>query len=139
MTISDVMLMLQPRIAIEYAAALEHGDAMDSILGQESENGRLARLLIKLGFVNERPDVSCHGFGHVTCFLWVHRVCVCVQQDGDRTWAETGDRYLLKLFRDYVFHQVRVCVCVPIVWAPTAVPYLVHGPRMTKRAKRRLI
>jgi Pan3 Pseudokinase domain len=77
MTISDVMLMLQPRIAIEYAAALEHGDAMDSILGQESENGRLARLLIKLGFVNERPDVSCHGFGHVTCFLWVHRVCVC--------------------------------------------------------------
>lgn len=21
-------------------------------------------------------------------------------------WAETGDRYLLKLFRDYVFHQV---------------------------------
>lgn len=26
----------------------------------------------------------------------------------DPTWAETGDRYLLKLFRDYVFHQVRV-------------------------------
>lgn len=24
----------------------------------------------------------------------------------DSTWAETGDRYLLKLFRDYVFHQV---------------------------------
>lgn len=24
----------------------------------------------------------------------------------DTTWAETGDRYLLKLFRDYVFHQV---------------------------------
>jgi PAB-dependent poly(A)-specific ribonuclease subunit 3 len=21
-------------------------------------------------------------------------------------WSETGDRYLLKLFRDYVFHQV---------------------------------
>jgi PAB-dependent poly(A)-specific ribonuclease subunit 3 len=21
-------------------------------------------------------------------------------------WAETGDRYILKLFRDYVFHQV---------------------------------
>jgi PAB-dependent poly(A)-specific ribonuclease subunit 3 len=21
-------------------------------------------------------------------------------------WADTGDRYLLKLFRDYVFHQV---------------------------------
>lgn len=24
----------------------------------------------------------------------------------DPTWAETGDRYMLKLFRDYVFHQV---------------------------------
>jgi PAB-dependent poly(A)-specific ribonuclease subunit 3 len=24
----------------------------------------------------------------------------------DPEWAETGDRYLLKLFRDYVFHQV---------------------------------
>lgn len=25
---------------------------------------------------------------------------------GDTRWAETGDRYLLKLFRDFVFHQV---------------------------------
>jgi hypothetical protein len=24
---------------------------------------------------------------------------------GDNQWAETGDRYLLKLFRDFVFHQ----------------------------------
>lgn len=24
----------------------------------------------------------------------------------DETWSETGDRYMLKLFRDYVFHQV---------------------------------
>jgi hypothetical protein len=23
----------------------------------------------------------------------------------DTNWSETGDRYLLKLFRDYVFHQ----------------------------------
>ena len=26
--------------------------------------------------------------------------------NGDQSWAETGDRYLLKLFRDFVFHQV---------------------------------
>lgn len=26
--------------------------------------------------------------------------------DMDPQWAETGDRYFLKLFRDYVFHQV---------------------------------
>lgn len=24
----------------------------------------------------------------------------------DPSWSETGDRYLIKLFRDYVFHQV---------------------------------
>ena len=24
----------------------------------------------------------------------------------DPHWSETGDRYLIKLFRDYVFHQV---------------------------------
>lgn len=24
----------------------------------------------------------------------------------DTTWSETGDRYMLKLFRDYLFHQV---------------------------------
>ncbi len=39
--------------------------------------------MAKLNLVNERPE-----FEH------------------DRQWAETGDRYLLKLFRDYVFHQV---------------------------------
>ncbi|PIK44316.1 putative PAB-dependent poly(A)-specific ribonuclease subunit PAN3-like [Apostichopus japonicus] len=26
--------------------------------------------------------------------------------NGDVSWSETGDRYLLKLFRDYLFHQV---------------------------------
>lgn len=26
--------------------------------------------------------------------------------DMDPGWSETGDRYLIKLFRDYVFHQV---------------------------------
>lgn len=24
----------------------------------------------------------------------------------DGTWSETGDRYMLKLFRDYLFHSV---------------------------------
>lgn len=26
----------------------------------------------------------------------------------DPTWSETGDRYMLKLFRDYVYHQETV-------------------------------
>ncbi|CAD7695424.1 unnamed protein product [Ostreobium quekettii] len=34
-----------------------------------------------------------------------HVVAPLVFQDSD--WSETGDRYLLKLFRDFVFHQSR--------------------------------
>ncbi len=80
--ISDVLRLLQARLSDQYASVLRqvlmcreinllqvyipvccgsslrrHADAMEAVLGQESENGRIARLLIKLGFVNERPDV----------------------------------------------------------------------------------
>ena len=49
----------------------------------ELENGRLVRLLCKFGFINERPEFA-----------------------RDPRWSETGDRYIIKLLRDYVFHQV---------------------------------
>ena len=39
--------------------------------------------LAKMGFINERPEF-----------------------DQNPQWRESGDRFLLKLFRDYVFHQV---------------------------------
>ena len=62
---------------------LHLADTLTSQLSRELENGRLVRLLAKFGFINERPE-----FEH------------------DRQWSENGDRYFLKLFRDYVFHQV---------------------------------
>lgn len=40
------------------------------------------RLLVKLATVNERSD-----------------------ENGSLAWSDTGDRYILRLFRDYVFHQ----------------------------------
>ncbi|QUC21824.1 uncharacterized protein UV8b_06065 [Ustilaginoidea virens] len=58
-------------------------DELNSELYRELENGRIARLLLKLGAINERPEF-----------------------EGDRSWSENGERYMLKLFRDYVFHQV---------------------------------
>ncbi len=86
-------------------------------LSKECENGRLLRVLVKLGFVVERPhgDVVsgrrqgeqrlrhalCAGAAHA---LSARRRCTCVPVQ-DESWAETGDRYLLKLFRDFVFHQ----------------------------------
>jgi len=51
---------------------------------KEAENSKLYRLVCKLGTINERPDKM---------------------NKTQSTWADTGDRYMLKLFRDYVFHQ----------------------------------
>ncbi|TAQ85954.1 hypothetical protein B7494_g5721 [Chlorociboria aeruginascens] len=62
---------------------LHESDTLASELTRELENGRLARLVMKLGTINERQEY-----------------------DGDLAWSENGERYMLKLFRDYVFHQV---------------------------------
>ncbi|OQS04864.1 hypothetical protein THRCLA_02937, partial [Thraustotheca clavata] len=58
-------------------------DELESQLACEYQNGRMLLLMLKLGLINERPEFNM-----------------------DSSWSETGDRYLLKLFRDYVFHQV---------------------------------
>jgi PAB-dependent poly(A)-specific ribonuclease subunit 3 len=50
---------------------------------KELENSRLLRLLLKLETINDRPEY-----------------------ENDRAWSEFGERYMLKLFRDYLFHQV---------------------------------
>lgn len=79
-------------------------DTLEHELMRELENGRLVRLLTKFGFINERPEYGTLVFSplraradHASNFL---------RFDHDPRWAETGDRYLIKLFRDYVFHQV---------------------------------
>lgn len=82
-TAAIVSHLIAPQIAAELDAMYDHADALDELLAREYANGRAVRSLVKLGFVNERP---------------VH--------DSDSAWAETGDRYLLKLFRDFLFHQV---------------------------------
>ncbi|KAJ9114415.1 hypothetical protein QFC20_001558 [Naganishia adeliensis] len=69
-SIDDILVMMGPRILNEFDAMQNYADSLESGMEAELENGRVARLLIKLGFINERPD------------------------------------YVLKLFRDYVFHSV---------------------------------
>ncbi|KAJ5294917.1 hypothetical protein N7508_009738 [Penicillium antarcticum] len=66
-----------------FDSALHMDDQLTFDLSRELENGRLVRLMAKLNFVNERPEYEL-----------------------DRQWSETGERYFLKMFRDYVFHQV---------------------------------
>lgn len=65
-----------------FGQMLEYNNYILGQLSTELENGRLARLLCKLGAINERPEYN-----------------------NDPAWSDTGKRYPLKLFRDYVFHQ----------------------------------
>jgi len=83
-TIEEVLSsLISSRVVDELNSSLVAQDTIEKELMRELENGRLVRLLCKFGFINERPEF-----------------------DHDPRWAETGDRYLIKLFRDYVFHQV---------------------------------
>ncbi|KAI4174064.1 MAG: hypothetical protein LQ343_002628 [Gyalolechia ehrenbergii] len=63
--------------------SLHQHDALESALARELENSRMVRLMTKMNLINERPEY-----------------------EHDRQWAEHGNRYCIKLFRDYVFHQV---------------------------------
>jgi len=81
-TVDDVVSMIAVRMLAEAEHLYNYADFLESDLSKELENGRMFRLLSKLGFINERPE-----------------------SDLEPGWSETGDRYLLKLFRDYVFHQ----------------------------------
>lgn len=82
-SVTDLMPMIGARFYTQLDAVQARADMLENELAKEMENGRLCRLLVKLGTVNERPELNM-----------------------DQTWSETGDRYMLKLFRDYVFHQV---------------------------------
>lgn len=81
--LSELMPMIGARFYTQLDAAQNHSDNVENELSKEMENGRLFRLLVKLGSINERPEFNL-----------------------DPAWSETGDRYMLKLFRDYLFHQV---------------------------------
>jgi len=61
-----------------------HVDSLEENLCRQIETSRINRLMIKMNLVNERPE---YGKSEASA------------------WAETGDRYILKLFRNYVFHQ----------------------------------
>ncbi|KAJ1937866.1 PAB-dependent poly(A)-specific ribonuclease subunit 3, partial [Linderina macrospora] len=81
--IDDVLRLAGPRMFAELDSARREADLYRTSLARETANGRIARLLCKLNFITERPE-------HIM----------------DPEWSETGDRYLIKLFRDYVFHLV---------------------------------
>ncbi|KAJ5834095.1 hypothetical protein N7447_000121 [Penicillium robsamsonii] len=82
-TIDTFITGISSQLMSTFDSALHLDDQLTSDLGRELENGRLVRLISKLGLVNERPEYEL-----------------------DQRWSESGERYFLKLFRDYVFHSV---------------------------------
>ena len=67
-------------------------DSTEYALAAEYDSGRALRLLLKMGFVNERPELGMN-----------------------RRWTESGDCYVLKLFRDYGRPFVNAFVVVVVV------------------------
>ena len=68
-------------------------------MAKEVESARLFRCLTKLSTVVDRAELN-----------------------GDFGWSEYGDRYMLKLFRDYVFHQVCYECEVKLFWMLIMLP-----------------
>jgi PAB-dependent poly(A)-specific ribonuclease subunit 3 len=83
LTVYEVLGRIGHRLVVELANTYTYCDSLRTELAREVQNGRLFRLVVKLGFINERPEYK-----------------------GNPAWSETENRYLLKLFRDFVFHQV---------------------------------
>ncbi|KAJ9155347.1 PAN2-PAN3 deadenylation complex subunit PAN3 [Pleurostoma richardsiae] len=81
--VDDLIRGISHHMVESFDASLHHADSLTSELYRELENGRIVRLLLKLGTINERHEY-----------------------DNDPAWSENGERYPLKLFRDYVFHRV---------------------------------
>ncbi|KAL8983971.1 MAG: hypothetical protein Q9205_001943 [Flavoplaca limonia] len=82
-SIDNFLLQISSEVASTLDGTLHQNDALMSNLGTELENGRVARLNIKMSMVLERPEYK-----------------------DDPHWAPHGSRVCLRLFRDYVFHQV---------------------------------
>jgi len=81
-SVYELLPYLVDRYMDELSNMTIYVDTMENELQKELHNGRLFRVLTKMGFINERPEY-----------------------ESDPSWSETGDRYILKLFRDYMFHQ----------------------------------
>jgi len=82
-SVNDLMPMIGARFYTALDTCFQRSDTLEVELGRDIESGRMFRLLAKLGTVVDRTELNM-----------------------DTSWAETGDRYMLKLFRDYMFHQV---------------------------------
>lgn len=82
-SITELTSMFVDKMYLVLEAQTTYVEQMESVLSHELENGRLFRLMCKLNFI----------FGRVESRI-------------DINWSESGDKFAIILFYDYVFHQV---------------------------------
>lgn len=73
-----------------------YADTLESELSRELENGRLVRLLAKMGFINERPEyvhVKLKG----TVYLKITHELVCT----DLIWTQAGPKQVIDILLSY--------------------------------------
>ncbi|KAJ2906022.1 pab-dependent poly -specific ribonuclease subunit pan3 [Zalerion maritima] len=80
-TVQEFLTKIQHRVYDEFDAALSREDRLRFELGREIEHGRIARLVMKINVVVDRPEHKARS-------------------------QETESVYVSRLFKDYVFHQV---------------------------------
>jgi PAB-dependent poly(A)-specific ribonuclease subunit 3 len=84
-SIIDVCRATSLHTVEEQDAVYQTLERTERALSSEYESGRAMRLLLKLSFINERPEVG-----------------------PNRRWAQSGDCYILSLFRDYGMYTFAV-------------------------------
>jgi hypothetical protein len=84
----DLTARLHHRLMAECALVRRQADSLEHELSKEWQNGRLLRLAVKLAACIDRPEHE--GVG----------------SDGmSKPQSETSERFLIKLFRNFVYHQ----------------------------------
>lgn len=85
-SVDALMPMIGARFYTQFDSALLWGDMIEGELEKELENGRLFRLLSKMSMVQCQPPAGA----------------VLGQE---QSWSESGERRLVRLFRNYLFRQ----------------------------------
>ncbi len=83
LSVKEFQKLIAPQLFEELSRVEESADYYEAQLTRELENARLVRLLTKLNFITDRPEYTQNA-----------------------AWSQSGERYPIKLFREYVFHQV---------------------------------
>ena len=104
-SIQDVAASVAMRAFDELDSAHESIDGQCTALMGIYESGRALRLLLKLAFVNERPEFGI-----------------------DKNWSESGDCYILKLFRD--FGERKWLIVRALLYFCCSVSTVIHYPRI---------